>query len=405
VTGINLDHAATTPLAAQVLDEMLPYLTTTQGNPSSVHASGRAARSAVDAARDRLAAVLGCAQREIVFTGSGTEADNLAIRGVLERWGAERGNHVVVSAIEHDAVLETARHFEEAGLARHTIAGCDRDCRVDPEAVAAAVTSATFLVSVMFVNNETGAVQDVAAIAEAVRRRNPRTLIHTDAVQAFGRIPVHPEVLGIDLLSLSAHKIYGPKGVGALWVRHGVALAAQNTGGGQERNRRSATENVAGIVGFAAAAELAERVRVDEAGRQTLLCERLIAAVRGYVPDAIVTAAGASRAAGFATFAFPGVRSDVLLAALDMDGVEASAGSACASGAPLPSHVLRAMGYPDDLAAGALRCTTGRATTTGDVDTAASLIGAAVARVRERVRERVPPRVSDLIGAAAPPGA
>ena len=200
-------------------------------------------------------------------------------------------------------------------------------------------------------------------IADAVHRRNPRTLIHTDAVQAFGRIAFHPAELGVDLLSLSAHKLYGPKGVGALWVRHGVLLAAQNTGGGQERNRRSATENVAGIVGFAAAAELADRVRDAEAARQVTLCRRLIAGVRERVPDAIVTAAASLKAPGFATFALPGVRSDVLLAALDMDGVEASAGSACASGAPLPSHVLRAMGYPDELAAGALRCTTGRSTT------------------------------------------
>jgi cysteine desulfurase len=385
VNRIHLDYAATTSLAAEVLDEMLPYLTTTQGNPSSVHESGRLARSAVDAARDRIAAVLGCAQREIIFTGSGTEADNLALRGVLERWGAGRGRHLVVSAIEHDAILETARHLEAAGTATLTVIGCDSECRISPDAVAAAVTPETVLVSVMCVNNETGAVQDIAAIAEAVHRSNPRTLVHTDAVQAFGRLPLDPSALGVDLLSLSAHKIYGPKGVGALWVRHGVALAAQSTGGGQERNRRSATENVAGIVGFAAAAELAERVRVDEAERQAALCERLVAAVEAEVPDAIVTAAGARKAAGFATFAFPGVRSDVLLAALDMDGVEASAGSACASGAPLPSHVLRAMGYPDDLAAGALRCTTGRATTDADVDAAASAIAVAVERIRETI--------------------
>jgi cysteine desulfurase len=390
VSRIHLDHAATTPLAPQVLDEMLPYMTTTQGNPSSVHGSGRAARSAVDSARDRIAAVLGCAQREIVFTGSGTEADNLALRGVLERWGPELGRHMVVTAIEHDAILETARHLEAVGLAALTVAACDRDCRITPESVAAAVSDETLLVSVMFVNNETGAVQDVAGIAEAVHRRNPRTLVHTDAVQAFGRIPVHPDALGVDLLTLSAHKIYGPKGVGALWVRHGVALAAQSTGGGQERNRRSATENVAGVVGFAAAAELAEHLRLEEADRQAALCGRLVAAIEALVPGAIVTASGARKAAGFATFALPGVRSDVLLAALDLDGVEASAGSACASGAPLPSHVLRAMGYPDDLAAGALRCTTGRSTTAEDIDMAAGVIAAAVARIRDRVAAGAP---------------
>jgi cysteine desulfurase len=377
-----LDHAATTPLAAEVLDEMLPYLTTTQGNPSSVHATGRAARAAVDAARDRLAAVLRAAQREIVFTGSGTESDNLAIRGVLERWGAERGRHLVVTAIEHDGVLETARRLEEIGAATITIAACERDGRVDPETVAAAVTAETLLVSVMLVNNETGAVHDLAAIADAVHRRNPRTLIHTDAVQSLGRIAVDPTALGVDLLTLSAHKLYGPKGVGALWVRHGVTIAAQTTGGGQERNRRSATENVAGIAGMAAAADLAEQRRPLESERQTMLCRRLVSAVIAGVPGAINTGAGEHTAPGFATFAFPGVRSDVLLAALDMAGVDASAGSACASGAPLPSHVLRAMGYPDDLAAGALRCTTGRATTVEDVDQAASIITAAVEQIR-----------------------
>ena len=386
---LHLDHAATTPLAAQVLEEMLPYLTTTQGNPSSVHATGRAARAAVDSARDRLAAVLSSTQREIVFTGSGTESDNLALRGVLERWGAERGRHLVVSAIEHDGVLETARRLEETGAATLAIVGCGRDGRVEPDAVAAAVTPETVLVSVMLVNNETGAVQDIGAIAGAVHRRNQATLVHTDAVQSLGRIPVDPGALGVDLLSLSAHKLYGPKGVGALWVRHGVTIAAQTTGGGQERNRRSATENVAGITGFAAAAALAERRRAVESDRQAGLCRRLVSAVMAGVPGTIDTGAGEYTAPGFATFAFPGVRSDVLLAALDMAGVDASAGSACASGAPLPSHVLRAMGYPDELAAGALRCTTGRSTTVDDVDRAAALIATAVEQIRSRTRDAV----------------
>jgi cysteine desulfurase len=319
-----------------------------------------------------------------VFTGSGTEADNLALLGVLERWGPEHGRHIVVGAVEHEAVLETARRLEETGAATLSIAACDRNGRVSPEAVAAAMTPDTVLVSVMLVNNETGVIQDVAAVADAVRRRNPATLVHTDAVQALGRIPVDPGTLGVDLLSLSAHKVYGPKGVGALWVRHGVAVAAQSTGGGQERNRRSATENVAGIVGFAAAAELAEQRRPAEAARQAALCTRLVAAVTSRIGDAILTGSAAPAAPGFASFAFAGVRSDVLLAALDMAGVDASAGSACASGAPLPSHVLRAMGYPDDLAAGALRCTPGRASTEAEIDAAAASIADAVERIRER---------------------
>jgi cysteine desulfurase len=288
-------------------------------------------------------------------------------------------------------VLETARRLEETGAATLTIVACDRDGRVAPESVAAAVTPETVLVSVMFVNNETGAVQDVAAIAAAVRGRNSRTLVHTDAVQALGRIRVHPGALGVDLLTLSAHKVHGPKGVGALWVRHGVLIAAQTTGGGQERNRRSATENVAGVVGFAAAAELVESERTGETERQTALCARLIGAVTARLAGVTVTSTTDHTAAGFATFAFAGVRSDVLLAALDMAGVDASAGSACASGAPLPSHVLRAMGYPDELAAGALRCTTGRDTTDREIDLAGVTIAEAVERIRERAGARLAP--------------
>jgi cysteine desulfurase len=379
---IYLDHAATTPLSAAAREAMLPYLDGEFGNPSSVHAAGRAARNAVDAARDRVATMLHCAHREVVFTGSGTEADNLALRGVVSRWGSERGRHLVVSAIEHDAVLETARHLEASGSVTLTIVGCNPGCRVDPEAVAASVRDDTVAVSVMFVNNETGTTQDVAEIAAAVHRTNPGTLVHTDAVQALGRLPVRPAELGVDLLSLSAHKVYGPKGVGALWVRDGVVLAPLLTGGGQERERRSGTENVAGIVGFATAAEAAEGRRGDETPRQAALSDMLIDAVCREVPGALLTGDPQHRAAGFATFAFPEVRTDLLLTVLDGLGVCASGGSACSSGAPTPSHVLLAMGLAPDLATGALRCTTGVGTTDAEVAHAATAIGSAVRQVR-----------------------
>src|ERR1700730_2560830 len=196
---IYLDHAATTPLASEALHAMLPFLRDTTGNPSSVHAEGRSARAAVDAARDRVAAVLGCAHREIVFTGSGSEADNLALRGVVERWSSERGRHVIVASIEHDAVLETARRLAELGLIELTVVDCDAACRVDPDALAAAVREDTVLVSLMLVNNETGTIQDVAATANAVRQRNAATLVHTDAVQGLGRVPIQPAALGVDL--------------------------------------------------------------------------------------------------------------------------------------------------------------------------------------------------------------
>lgn len=380
--AIYLDHAATTPVHPAVLDAMLPYLRDVHGNPSSVHAAGRAARNAVDGARDMLAAALGCAPREIIFTGSGTEADNLAVRGSLERYGREGGRHIVVSAIEHDAVLETARRLEARGAAELTVVGCDSLCRVDPAEVAGAVRPDTVLVSVMLVNNEIGTVQDVTRIAALVRERNPRTLLHTDAAQAVGRLPVHPPALGVDLMTIAAHKIYAPKGVGALWVRDGVFLSAQLTGGGQERERRSGTENVAFAVGLGVAARLAVERLATEAPRQAGLCSRLIERVVAAVPDAIVTGDAQRRAPGFATFAIPGARTDVLLVALDARGVQASGGSACSSGAATPSHVLQAMGFSPDLAASALRCTTGIATTEADLDRAAALIADAVEQVR-----------------------
>lgn len=390
VTPIYLDHAATTPVHPAVLEAMLPYLGELHGNPSSVHAAGRAARGAVDAARDGVAAAIGCAPREIIFTGSGTEADNLALRGVLERYGAERGRHIVVSSIEHDAVLHTAQRLQLLGSADVTVVACDHGCRVDPAAVAAAVRSDTVLVSVMCVNNEVGTVQDVAAIAEAVHRQNPRTLVHTDAAQALGRVPLQPSALGADLVTLVGHKVYAPKGVGALWLRDGVFLEAQLTGGGQERGRRSGTENVAGIAGFGTAAQMAVERLSTEAPRQSRLAQRLTDAVCAQVPDVVVTGDQRHRAPGFATFAFPGARTDVLLVALDTRGVQASGGSACSSGAPTPSHVLVAMGYEPALASAALRCTSGLATTDADIDAAARAIADAVAQVRAAVALPIP---------------
>jgi cysteine desulfurase len=382
VTAIYLDHAATTPVHPAVLEAMLPFYQDVYGNPSSVHAAGRAARSAVDAGRDALAAALGCAAREIVFTGSGSESDNLALRGTLERHGAERGRHLVVSAIEHDAVLQTARRLAASGAADVTVVPCDSACRIDPDAVAAALRDDTALVSVMLVNNETGAVQDVEAITAAVRRRNPRTLVHTDAAQALGRVPLRPHELGVDLLTIAGHKLYAPKGVGALWMRDGVHITAQLTGGGQERERRSSTENVAGIVGLGVAARMAVERLPTEAPRQNMLARRLVSAITDRVPDVVVTGDQARRAPGFATFAIPGARTDVTLVALDSRGLQVSGGSACSSGAATPSHVLLAMGLEPALAASALRCSAGISTTEADIDRAAELIVQALEQVR-----------------------
>jgi len=378
---VYLDHAATTPVAGEVLETMLPYLRDRWGNPSSAHAGGRAARNAVDEARERLAAVLGCAAREIVFTSGGSEADNLALRGVLERNdGSER--HLVVTAIEHDAVLKTAERLLESGQAAVDVVGCDAHGVVDPGEIAAAVRDTTVLVSVMLGNNEVGTIQDVAAVAERVKRKNPRTLVHSDAVQALGKLPIDVRALGVDLLSVSAHKVYGPKGCGALYVRQGVLLDAQICGGGQERNRRSGTENVPAIAGFGAAATLVERERETEMPRLAALSRRLTELVSTAVPDTVVTGEGGPRLATFATFAFPGVETQLLLTILDGEGVEASGGSACASGAHMPSHVLVAMGLSPHVCAGALRCTLGRGTSDADVARAATVIAGAVEQLR-----------------------
>jgi cysteine desulfurase len=379
--ALYLDHAATTPLAAEVRAAMLPWLGELFGNASSVHGHGRQARAAVDEARDRVAAAAGCAPREVTFTSGGTEADNLALRGVLERWGPERGRHLVVSAVEHEAVLTTAQELAGAGRATLTVVGCDRRGRVDAAAVAATVRSDTVLVSVMLANNEVGTVQDVPAIAAAARARNPAVLVHTDAVQALGRLPLGLDRLGVDLLSLSAHKAYGPQGVGALVARHGVFPAAQMTGGGQERGRRSGTENVAGIAGFGVAAELAERRREADAGALVLLAGRLTNLLAESGPRIEATGDPEARLPGLCSFVVPGCRSDLLLAVLDEMGVCASAGSACSSGAPVPSHVLAAMGY-GELAGCALRLALGRATTGADVEVAAERVESAVSRIR-----------------------
>ncbi len=362
---VYLDNAATTRLAPEVREAMLPFLDAAFGNPSSMHSAGREARNAVDAARDRLAAALGCAHREIVFTSGGSEADNLALRGVLERQ-RERGRHLVITAIEHDAVIKTAEALAESGVAEVTVVGCDAQGCVDAAEVAAAVRADTVL----------------TAVAAGVRERNPRTLVHSDAVQGLGKLPIAVGTLGIDLMTVTAHKVYGPKGAGALFVRSGVVLAPQITGGGHERNRRSGTENVAAIAGFGAAVELVERERDAEMPRVARLADRLRAMVCGGIPDAVMTAERAPRLPSFATFAFPGLETEVLVTLLDQQGVCVSGGSACSSGAHMPSHVLVAMGLPPALAGGALRCTLGRDTTEDDVERAGAAIVTAVRQLR-----------------------
>ncbi len=357
---------------------MAPALDATFGNPSSVHGPGRAARAMVDSARDGLAAVLNASSREVVFTGGGSEADNLALRGVVS---ARPTGHLVVSAVEHEAVLETARDLEAAGYDL-TVLPVDSTGRVQPQTLEAALRPETVLVSVMTANNEVGTVQPVRELADLVHA-SCGAVFHTDATQALGKLRLDVAELGVDLLTISAHKVYGPKGVGALYLRRGVVVDPQITGGGQERTRRSGTENVAGIVGLAVAAQLAEGERDREMERQgalaRLLTEQIVADVPGVLPTG---ARGAGRLANFCTLAFPEIEGELLLMRLDRAGVYGSAGSACASGSLAPSHVLLAMGLPPALAAAHLRLTLGRQTTADQVQRAAAIVTRETAALR-----------------------
>jgi cysteine desulfurase len=362
---VYLDHAATTPLRSEVLDAMLPYLTEHFGNPSSIHGTGRRARLGLDEARETVGRVLGAKPREIVFTGGGTEADNLAVKGAA--WASSaRGREIVTSSVEHKAVMHACSVLERYGF-RVTYLPVDRYGRVDPAEVAAAIGEHTTLVSVMYANNEVGTVQPIAEIGAICRQR--RVLFHVDAVQAAGFLPLDVHALQVDLLSLGAHKLYGPKGVGALFVRQGTPLLSQLSGGSQERQRRAGTENVAGIVGFARALELAQgdpAARAAESARLAELRDELIAALTA-LPGVTLTGHPDQRLPNNASFVVEGVEGGDLVAALDLEGIATSTGSACTTGSAEPSHVLLAMGIAPELAHGSLRLTTGMGTTGEDV--------------------------------------
>jgi cysteine desulfurase len=378
--AIYLDHAATTPLRSEVLEAMLPYLAEHHGNPSSIHGSGRRARLGLDESRETVARILGAKPREIVFTGGGTEAINLAVKGAA--WAASaRGRRVVTTAIEHKAVLHSCAVLERYGF-QVTYLPVDRYGRVDPADVASAITDHTTLVSVMYVNNEVGTIQPIREIGAICRDR--KVLFHVDAVQAAGFLDLDVDELQADLLSLGAHKIYGPKGVGALFVRQGTALLAQLSGGSQERQRRAGTENVAGIVGLARALELAQgdtATRDEENARLAGLRELAFSELLT-LPGVEVTGHRTDRLPNNASFAIEGVEGGDLIAALDLEGIEASTGSACTTGSAEPSHVLLAMGVEPELAHGSLRVTVGRGTTEEDVLRAT----AATRTVMERLR-------------------
>ncbi|HEX2142820.1 MAG TPA: cysteine desulfurase family protein [Candidatus Limnocylindria bacterium] len=380
---IYLDQAATTPLRPEVLDAMQPFLTEHFGNPSSIHGVGRRARQGLDEARESVARTLGAKPREIVFTSGGSEADNLAIKGVA--WAASgRGRHIVTSSVEHKAVLHACDVLERFGF-QVTRLPVDRYGRVDPADVAEAIGEHTVLVSVMYANNEVGSVQPIAEIGALCRER--RVLFHVDAVQAAPFLPLDVDAMQADLLSLSAHKLHGPKGVGALFVRQGTAMLPQLSGGSQERQRRAGTENVPGIVGFAKALELAQAERQAEGGRLAGLRDQLIAGLSG-IPGVELTGHPIERLANSASFVVDGVEGGDLVAALDLEGVAASTGSACTTGAADPSHVLLAMGFEPDVAHGSLRLTAGRGTTAEEVARTIEITRSVIGRLRDAMVPR-----------------
>ena len=377
--AIYLDHAATTPLRPEALEAMLPYLGGTFGNPSSAHSFGRAARNALDEAHERLATALGGNAREIVVTSGGTEANNLAIKGAA--WaGKARGHRLVASAVEHHAVGYTMRHLEKFGFEVVEVP-VDRQGRVDPEELDAAVDDRTTLVSVMLANNEVGTVQPIREIADRVRARRG-TLFHVDAVQAAPTLDLDVGELGADLVTISAHKFEGPKGAGALWVRRGTQLLAQLHGGSQERHRRAGTENVAGAVGMAVAYECACVDRPTTAIRLRALRARLAAACLA-VEGVELTGHPTERLPGLLSLRVRGADGEAISVALDLDGIAASTGSACATGSPEPSHVLTAMGFTDAEALGALRLSLGRATTDAEVSEACLVVPRVIAAIRD----------------------
>src|SRR5947207_5859077 len=375
---IYLDHAATTALDARVLDAMLPYLTTEYGNASSIYTLGRHAMQAIDGAREEVAGILNCRPTEISFTGCGSESDNLAIKGMAFT-SQKKGNHMITSPIEHHAVLHTCQYLERFGF-KHTYLPVDSYGRVDPDEVGRAITDQTILVSIMYANNEVGTVEPVAEIGRICRAR--KIPFHVDAVQAAGALPLDVTELNADLLSLSAHKFYGPKGVGILYARQGMRLLPQLQGGSQERGKRAGTENVAGIVGAATALRLAyeEQPRVTPLIIQ--LRDRLITGVLS-IPGSHLTGHPTERLPNNASFVFDGVEGESILLSLDLLGIAASTGSACTSGSVDPSHVLLAMHLPVELAHGSLRLTLGKDNTDEDVDTLLSVLPGIIEKLRQ----------------------
>ncbi|NLC42646.1 MAG: cysteine desulfurase NifS [Clostridiales bacterium] len=376
---IYLDHAATTYTKPEVLEEMLPYFTEKYGNPSSVHSFGRESRKALDLARDRVAKAINCDSSDIYFTGSGTESDNWAIKGVALA-NKKKGNHIITSSIEHHAVMHTCNQLEREGFIV-TYLPVDKYGLVDPELVREAITDKTILITIMTANNEIGTIQPIKEIGAIAKEK--KVLFHTDAVQAIGSIAVDVKEMNVDLLSLSAHKFYGPKGVGALYMRKGVKTQQMIHGGAQERNRRGGTENLPAIVGMGKAIELAVTDMPIRNARIQSLRDRLIDGIIPSVANTILNGHPTKRLPGNVNFSIEFIEGEALLLSLDLKGIAGSSGSACTSGSLDPSHVLLGIGLSHEIAHGSLRLTLGDQNTEEEVDYVLEVLPQVVQRLRE----------------------
>lgn len=382
---VYLDHAGTTPLDAKVLEAMIPYFSQHFGNPSSLHTVGQEARYALDEARERVARVLNCRPREVVFTGGGTESDNAAIHGVATALH-ETGNHIITSSVEHHAVLHACQYLESQGF-EVTYLPVDAEGMVQPESVYNAINERTTLVTIMYGNNEIGTINPLSEIDRSIKERAgelSRTIVfHTDAVQAAGYLDLDVASLGVDLLSLSGHKFHGPKGTGVLYIKRGTPYLPLIHGGGQERERRSGTENIPGIIGLSLALESANAIRDETGQRCSALRDRIIGSVLEQIPGTRLNGHATERLPNNANFSFTGVEGEPILLGLDVAGIAASSGSACSSGSLEPSHVLLALGQSAETARGSLRLTLGRDNTDEEVDYLLGVLVDLVQRLRQ----------------------
>ncbi len=382
---IYMDHAGTTPLDPKVLEAMTPYFTRLFGNPSSIHAYGQEAKKALDESREKVAGALGCRLSEVIFTSGGTESDSMAVKGAAAAL-RDTGNHIITSTIEHHAILHTCQYLESLGF-EVTYLPVDPYGFVDPAEAANAVTDRTVLVSIMYANNEIGTIEPVKEIAAAVKERArdlDRTIpVHTDAVQAAGFLDLNVNNLGVDMLSLSSHKFHGPKGVGVLYMKRGTPFLPQQLGGGQERERRSGTENIPGIVGAATALEMANNAREDVGRHCAGLRDEIIEQFTKSTDGVHLNGHPTQRLPNNVNFSFENVEGEPILLGLDMAGIAASSGSACSSGSLEPSHVLLALGQPAELARGSLRLTLGKDNTREEVDYLCTVAPDLVRQLRE----------------------